>query len=55
MSMICGLPSGRILKNGYGTKGVKIPGEKVYKELIDRLGTSKHEGIGKGYPDFIFR
>ncbi|WP_442600225.1 nitrate reductase subunit alpha [Neobacillus sp. D3-1R] len=39
------------IKNGYGTKGVKIPGDKVYKELLDRLGPSKHEGIGKGYPD----
>lgn len=39
------------IKNGYGTKGVRIPGDKVYKELLDRLGPSKHEGIGKGYPD----
>jgi nitrate reductase alpha subunit len=39
------------IKNGYGTKGVKIPGDKVYQELLDRLGASKHEGIGKGYPD----
>ncbi|PFO08380.1 nitrate reductase subunit alpha [Bacillus sp. AFS076308] len=39
------------IKNGYGTKGVKIPGDKVYKELLDRLGPSKHVGIGKGYPD----
>ncbi|HDR7950956.1 TPA: nitrate reductase subunit alpha [Bacillus toyonensis] len=39
------------IKNGYGTKGVRIPGEKVYKELLERLGISKREGIGKGYPD----
>jgi nitrate reductase alpha subunit len=39
------------IKNGYGTKGIKIPGDKVYKELLDRLGPSKHTGIGKGYPD----
>jgi len=39
------------LKKGYGGKGVKIPGEKVYNELKDRLGESKHEGIGKGNPD----
>lgn len=39
------------IKNGYGTKGVKIAGDKVYKELLDRLGPSKHVGIGKGYPD----
>jgi nitrate reductase molybdenum cofactor assembly chaperone NarJ/NarW len=25
------------IKNGYGTKGVHIPGNKVYKELLDRL------------------
>ncbi|MDM5189126.1 nitrate reductase subunit alpha [Bacillus sp. DX4.1] len=39
------------IKSGYGTKGVRIPGEKVYKELLDRLGISKREGIGKGKPD----
>lgn len=39
------------IKKGYGTKGVRIPGEKVYKELLERLGVSKREGIGKGYPD----
>lgn len=39
------------IKNGYGTKGVKIPGDQVYKDLLDRLGPSKHIGIGKGYPD----
>ncbi len=39
------------IKNGYGTKGVRIPGEKVYKELLERLGISKREGAGKGYPD----
>ncbi|PGS78524.1 nitrate reductase subunit alpha [Bacillus cereus] len=39
------------IKNGYGTKGVRIPGEKVYKELQSRLGIAKREGIGKGYPD----
>ncbi|MNH86757.1 Nitrate reductase alpha subunit [compost metagenome] len=39
------------IKNGYGSKGVKIPGEKVYRELEERLGISKREGIGKGNPD----
>ncbi|MBW3496760.1 nitrate reductase subunit alpha [Bacillus sp. FDAARGOS_1420] len=39
------------IKSGYGTKGVRIPGEKVYKELLDRLGISRREGIGKGKPD----
>ncbi|WP_138417519.1 nitrate reductase subunit alpha [Aquibacillus sediminis] len=39
------------LKQGYGAKGVKLPGEKVYNALRKRLGTSKHEGIGKGHPD----
>lgn len=39
------------VKNGYGTKGVKIPGEPVYNELLSRLGVSKREGIGKGNPD----
>ncbi|GGA81637.1 nitrate reductase subunit alpha [Ornithinibacillus halotolerans] len=41
------------LKKGYGGKGVTIPGEKVYAELLDRLGTSKREGIGKGHPDLF--
>lgn len=36
------------IKKGYGTKGIKIPGDKVYDQLLERLGTSKHEGIGKG-------
>src|SRR5699024_3181764 len=36
------------IKNGYGTKGVTIPGKPVYKELSKRLGVSKREGIGKG-------
>lgn len=39
------------IKGGYGTKMVKIPGEKVYEELLHRLGPSRREGIGKGYPD----
>ena len=39
------------IKAGYGTKGVKIPGDPVYKELESRLGISKREGIGKGNPD----
>ncbi|HLQ72365.1 MAG TPA: molybdopterin dinucleotide binding domain-containing protein, partial [Bacillota bacterium] len=39
------------IKNGYGTKGVTIPGKPVYKELSKRLGVSKREGIGKGNPD----
>src|SRR5690606_32328979 len=41
---------GNTLKKGYGTKGVSLPGEKVFQELINRLGKSKHEGIGKGNP-----
>lgn len=39
------------IKKGYGTKGVTIPGEKVYEELKDRLGVCKREGVGKGNPD----
>lgn len=39
------------IQKGYGTKGVKIPGEDVYKELLSRLGVSKREGLGKGRPD----
>ncbi|MEC0180761.1 nitrate reductase subunit alpha [Paenibacillus peoriae] len=42
------------IKKGYGTKGIKIPGDKVYGQLMKRLGASKHEGIGKGQPD-LFR
>jgi nitrate reductase / nitrite oxidoreductase, alpha subunit len=42
------------IKKGYGTKGIKIPGDKVYDQLLERLGASKHEGIGKGQPD-LFR
>ncbi|WP_251552203.1 nitrate reductase subunit alpha [Neobacillus muris] len=38
------------IKNGYGTKAVQYSGN-VYQELMDRLGKSKHEGIGKGFPD----
>lgn len=39
------------LKQGYGMKGVKLPGAKVYDELKERLGVSKREGLGKGHPD----
>ncbi|OPA73330.1 nitrate reductase subunit alpha [Paenibacillus selenitireducens] len=39
------------IKNGYVSKGVKIPGEQVYKELLERLGPSRRDGIGKGCPD----
>lgn len=39
------------IKQGYGSKGIAIPGEKVYKELLERLGKSKREGIGRGNPD----
>lgn len=39
------------IKQGYGTKGVMLDGEKTYKELESRLGLSKREGIGKGLPD----
>ncbi|TMN23682.1 nitrate reductase subunit alpha [Lentibacillus cibarius] len=42
---------GPLIKNGYGGKGVTIPGEEVYEELGGRLGKSKREGIGKGNPD----
>ncbi|TMN23079.1 nitrate reductase subunit alpha [Lentibacillus cibarius] len=42
---------GPALKKGYGMKGVKLPGAKVYDELKERLGVSKREGIGKGNPD----
>ncbi|MED3574944.1 nitrate reductase subunit alpha [Cytobacillus praedii] len=39
------------IRNGYGTKGVKVNGEKAYQELLSRLGVSKREGVGKGHPD----
>jgi nitrate reductase alpha subunit len=39
------------IKKGYGAKGVSIPGEPVYSDLEKRLGRSRKEGIGKGYPD----
>ncbi|MFE8697518.1 nitrate reductase subunit alpha [Cytobacillus sp. FJAT-53684] len=39
------------IRNGYGTKGVKVDGEKAYQELLQRLGVSKREGVGKGHPD----
>ncbi|MEX2415550.1 MAG: nitrate reductase subunit alpha [Paenibacillaceae bacterium] len=39
------------IKQGYGAKGVRIPGEKVYEELLERLGVSHREGIGKGCPE----
>ncbi|WP_026700643.1 nitrate reductase subunit alpha [Salibacterium aidingense] len=39
------------IKKGYGGKGVHIPGEPVYEELMTRLGISKREGLGKGHPD----
>lgn len=39
------------VKNGYGTKGVKIPGDHVYKELESRLGISRRDGIGRGNPE----
>lgn len=42
---------GPLIKDGYGGKGVKIPGEEVYDELGNRLGKSKREGVGKGNPD----
>ncbi|WP_435921843.1 nitrate reductase subunit alpha [Paenibacillus sp. DYY-L-2] len=42
------------IKKGYGAKGVKIPGEKVYGQLEARLGLSKREGIGKGQPDLYY-
>jgi len=41
------------IKNGYGTKGVKIPGEEVYEELKERLGRSTREGIGRGNPELV--
>ncbi len=39
------------IKQGYGAKGVRIPGEKVYSELLERLGVSRREGIGHGRPE----
>ncbi|HLR01290.1 MAG TPA: nitrate reductase subunit alpha [Virgibacillus sp.] len=39
------------IKKGYGAKGVSIPGEPVYEDLLKRLRPSKREGIGKGNPD----
>jgi nitrate reductase / nitrite oxidoreductase, alpha subunit len=42
---------GPSLKKGYGGKGVKIPGEKIFEELKDRIGVNKREGISKGNPD----
>ncbi|AOZ90970.1 nitrate reductase subunit alpha [Paenibacillus crassostreae] len=39
------------IKNGYTVKGVTIPGEKVYGQLIERLGVSRNDGVGKGYPN----
>ncbi|MFC7680160.1 nitrate reductase subunit alpha [Paenibacillus sp. GCM10028914] len=41
------------IKNGYGSKGIKIPGDPVYQDLKDRLGISRREGIGKGYPELL--
>ncbi|WNS73568.1 nitrate reductase subunit alpha [Bacillus sp. DTU_2020_1000418_1_SI_GHA_SEK_038] len=42
---------GENIRNGYGTKGVKVNGEKTYQELLNRLGVSNREGIGKGHPE----
>jgi len=39
------------IQKGYGSKGVVIPGEDVYKELLNRLGVCGREGLGKGRPD----
>jgi len=39
------------IQKGYGTKGIVIPGETVYKELLNRLGVCGREGLGKGRPD----
>lgn len=39
------------IEKGYSSKAVNIPGERVYKQLKERLGISKREGIGKGQPD----
>jgi nitrate reductase alpha subunit len=39
------------IRNGYSVKGVHIPGENVYRELEERLGISRREGIGKGQPE----
>lgn len=39
------------IKNGYSTKGVTIPGDKVFKDLLERLGVSRREGVGKGLPE----
>lgn len=42
---------GENIRQGYGTKGVKVDGEKAYQQLLKRLGVSKREGVGKGHPD----
>jgi nitrate reductase / nitrite oxidoreductase, alpha subunit len=42
------------IQKGYGTKGVKIPGEEVYEELLSRLGVNKRDGLGKGRPDMYY-
>lgn len=39
------------IQNGYGSKGIQIPGEGVYKDLLSRLGKSRREGVGQGLPD----
>lgn len=41
------------IKKGYSCKGITIPGDRVYKQLIERLGISRREGIGKGNPDLL--
>ncbi|MGN7359540.1 nitrate reductase subunit alpha [Paenibacillus sp. SAF-054] len=41
------------IKKGYTVKGVHIPGEKVYGQLLERLGVSRREGVGHGQPDLL--
>ncbi|HEX7057181.1 MAG TPA: nitrate reductase subunit alpha [Bacilli bacterium] len=39
------------IKRGYVSKGVKYPGEDVYRDLMKRLGVSTRDGISRGNPD----
>lgn len=44
---------GENIKKGYGSKDIKLPGEKIYEELKGRLGVSKRDGVGKGHPEIF--
>ena len=41
------------IRNGYGSKGVKVDGKKAYEQLKERLGVAKREGVGKGHPELV--